>query len=90
MSLFDFFFGKQKPRTNIEHDIITDDNNSGLFPENEEDPDEICEFCGEFLEDCECDHKKQSREDAGLSYEDIDELEDMEENDFDDDDLDDW
>lgn len=35
-----------------------------------EDPDYSwethCEYCGELLEDCECDHQRESREDIGL------------------------
>lgn len=79
MVLFDFLFSK-KPITSLENDIIDAENKSGLFPENN---DEICDSCGELLEDCECNNKRQRKRDAELSLEEIDELEDMEENDFD-------
>jgi len=39
-----------------------------------------CEFCGELLEDCECDNKHQSKQD--ISQDDMDDLEFDEMNDI--------
>lgn len=96
--IFDFLFGSSKGPSNLEYDIINNDNTSGLFgkkkrknKDNTSTSEDYCENCGELLEDCECEEKEQSRKDAGIiDYDEIDELEDMEENDFDDEDDFDW